>query len=202
MPAAKVAGIALVFLSAGLISFCLLRKKEPFFNLREILKLHFGLFARCKLQYFVFYVFPAFFAVGLTLLYEAGEKFYSDLSIILGILLSMLLAILSILSGYDFTSVKDSRQRQNVKKVVRETINAIVFDSVLCLFMLLYGLTIIVLLDGSYTWLPFDISALRSVVSCIAYYLFCVILLTLFLIIKQMCRIIEFNLNVMRKNSE
>ncbi len=202
MPKAKVAGIALVSLSLGLIMFYLLRKREPFFNLREIFRLHFGLFTNCKSQYFVFYVFPAVFAIGLTLLYEAGERFYSELSIILGILLSMLLAILSILSGYDFSSVKDIRQRQNVKKVVRETINAIVFDSVLCLFMLLYGLTIIVLLDGSYTWLPFDISVLRSVASCIAYYLFCVILLTLFLIIKQMSRIIEFNLNVTRENSE
>ena len=36
----------------------------------------------------------------------------------------MLLASLSILSNYDFSTVKDASQREKGKKVVRQTINA------------------------------------------------------------------------------
>ncbi len=202
MPITKVVGLALVFFSAGLILLCLFRKEEPFFNIMEILKFHFGLFVHCKSQYFVFYILPAIFAIGLTLLYGAGDRFYSELSIIVGILLIALLVILNILSRYDFSSVKDMRQRQNVKAVVKSTVNAVLFDSILCLFMLPYGLTIIVLRDDSYAWFPFDISVLWSIASCITYYLLYVALLTMFLIIKQMCKIIEFSLIVTHENSE
>ena len=68
----------------------------------------------------------------------------------------------------------------------KETTNAIVFDSLLCIFMMLYSLSMIVVDGADYSLLKIDINVLKSVASGIAYYVFAVILLTLFLVVKHM----------------
>lgn len=191
----KFGGLLLVFISLAVMIFSLLRKEEPFFNLRDIIKAHKQLIRGSEI---LFCILPMCFAVGLTLLYTAGAQFYTEISVILGIFLSMLLASLSILSNYDFSTVKDASQREKGKKVVRQTINAIMFDSLLCVFLLLYGLTIIVLSSGDFSWIPISMNIIKAIVSAIAYYLFSVILLNLLLIVKQMSKIIEFNIVVKR----
>ncbi len=191
----KFGGLLLVFISLAVMIFSLLRKEEPFFNLRDIIKAHKQLIRGSEI---LFCILPMCFAVGLSLLYTAGVQFYTEISVILGIFLSMLLASLSILSNYDFSTVKDASQREKGKKVVRQTINAIMFDSLLCVFLLLYGLTIIVLSSGDFSWIPISMNIIKAIVSAIAYYLFSVILLNLLLIVKQMSKIIEFNIVVKR----
>ena len=191
----KFGGLLLVFISLAVMIFSLLRKEEPFFNLRDIIKAHKQLIRGSEI---LFCILPMCFAVGLSLLYTAGAQFYTEISVILGIFLSMLLASLSILSNYDFSTVKDASQREKGKKVVRQTINAIMFDSLLCVFLLLYGLTIIVLSSGDFSWIPISMNIIKAIVSAIAYYLFSVILLNLLLIVKQISKIIEFNIVVKR----
>lgn len=195
-----IVGLILIVSSAILIFLCLFRKKETFFNINEVIQNHLLIFKDCPYQYFVFYFFPLVFAIGLALIYQAGKGFYSELSIILGILLSILLAVLSILAGYDFSTVCDEKQRERAKNVVSETINAIVFNSILCLFLMLYGLVIVVIEDVDFSWIQCDLSVLKTIAAGTAYYIFAVILLTLLLIIKHMSRIIEFNLTVKKDN--
>lgn len=197
MRSIKFWGLLLVFISSATMTCSLLRKNEPFFNLRDIVKGHMKLIHGSEM---LFFVMPLLFAVGLALLYTAGAQFYSEISVILGIILSMLLASLSILSNYDFSTVKDDKQREKGKKVVRETINAIIFDALMCVFLLLYGLTMVVLSGGDYSWVPISMSIIKSIVSAVAYYVFVVILLNLLLIVKQMSKIIEFNI-VVKKES-
>ena len=191
----KLCGLLLVLISSVIMIFSLLRKEEPFFNLQDIIKAHKHLVRGSEI---LFCIIPLCFAVGLSLLYTAGAQFYTEISVILGIFLSMLLASLSILSNYDFSTVSDANQREKGKKVVRETINAIMFDAILCVFLLLYGLIIIVLSGGDYSWIPISMNIIKTAVSAVAYYLFVVILLNLLLIIKQMSKIIEFNIVVKR----
>lgn len=198
----KYIGLVLVIVSAILILCSLLRKKESFFNLRQVIKKHLAVFKECKFQYLVFYGFPMFFSIGLAMIYKAGETFYSELSVIMGILLSMLFAILSILAGHDFSTVKDEQQRAKVKSVVKETVNAIVFDSILCLFLMIYGLVVIVLDGISFSSLPFNIAIVKAIISGVAYYIFSVILLNLLLIVKHMSKIIEFNLKAKKENDK
>lgn len=195
----KIGGVILVVASFVVMAICLLHKNEPFFNLNQVFCKHFALFKNSKSQYLVFYVLPLILAIGLSMLYTAAEDFFTELSVILGILLSVLLTILSILSGYDFSTVKDEEQRKKGKAVVTDTINAITFNSLLCIFLLLYNLVLIVLAGGDYAWLPFDVVILKIIASIIAYYLFSVICLTLLLVVKQMSKIIQFNLNVKRE---
>ena len=191
---------------AGLISIALFllvnvillfKKHESFFNLRTVISDHLSLFRNCKIQYVIFYVNPAFFAIGLSLIYEAGEAFYTNLSVIISILVSMLFAILSILTGKDYSSVPDNNQRNNIQDVTQETITAIVFETLLCIFLLLYGLTMIVI-HGS----PFNVDIANRVFSGIAYYTFAVILLNLLLIVKRISRITEYNLNIQREKEK
>ncbi len=191
----KLCGLLLVLISSVIMIFSLLRKEEPFFNLQDIIKAHKHLVRGSEI---LFCIIPLCFAVGLSLLYTAGAQFYTEISVILGIFLSMLLASLSILSNYDFSTVTDANQREKGKKVVRETINAIMFDAILCVFLLLYGLIIIVLSGGDYSWIPISMNIIKTAVSAVAYYLFVVILLNLLLIVKQMSKIIEFNIVVKR----
>ncbi len=198
----KIFGAGLVVMSGLLICICLLRKNEAYFNLRKVIHEHLALFQNCKSQYLVFYGFPLTFAIGLAMLYEADTDFFSELSVILSIITSILFAILSILSGHDYSSVEDKRQKEKAEKVMRETLNAIIFSSVLCVFLLLYGLTIAVASGASFEWLPFDISVVKRIVSALAYYIFTVILLNLFLIIKHMSKLIEFNLHAPKKGDK
>ena len=191
----KLCGLLLVLISSVIMIFSLLRKEEPFFNLQDIIKAHKHLVRGSEI---LFCIIPLCFAVGLSLLYTAGAQFYTEISVILGIFLSMLLASLSILSNYDFSTVTDANQREKGKKGVRETINAIMFDAILCVFLLLYGLIIIVLSGGDYSWIPISMNIIKTAVSAVAYYLFVVILLNLLLIVKQMSKIIEFNIVVKR----
>ena len=133
---------------------------------------------------------------------EAGSGFYTELSVILGIILSMLFAILSILTSQDYSTVNDETQKRKAKRVLKTTTNAIVFDSILSLFLMLYGLVIIVLSGIKTIEIPFNTDILKTVASCIAYYVFTIILLNLLFIVKQMSKIIEFNIEVKKGNKE
>ncbi len=182
-------GLGIVILFAVLMLIFLFRKNDSFFNIRQTIKEHLCLFKNCKIQYIIFYIFPLFFAVGLSLIYQASQSLYSGVSVILGIILSMLLGILSILAGQDFASVQDENQKQRAKMVVKETINSIVFNSMLCI-LLLYSLIMTEVVSQEINFI------LNCVLSSIFYYIFIVILFTLFLIVKHMSRLIEFNLKV------
>lgn len=200
MKTSTIIGIALVVSSLLLIAICLFHKREAFFNLRNIVKKHFELFKNSRINYAVFYFLPGLFAVGLAMLYSAAIEFYTELSVILGIFLSVLLTILSILSNYDFSTVADEVQKKKGRKVVEDTINAITFSTLLCIFLLLYNLVLIILRTCDLSWITWDLSFLKAAVSAIAYYLFAVICLNLLLIVKQMSKIIQFNLNVKKES--
>ena len=200
MKTSAIIGIALVVSSLLLIAVCLFHKREAFFNLQNIVKKHFELFKNSRINYVVFYFLPGLFAVGLAMLYSAAIEFYTELSIILGIILSVLLTILSILSNYDFSTVADEVQKKKGRKVVEDTINAITFSTLLCIFLLLYNLVLIILRTCDLSWVTWDLSFLKAAVSAVAYYLFAVICLNLLLIVKQMSKIIQFNLNVKKES--
>lgn len=196
----KYIGAGFVCISLVLLVSLLLSKNERFFNIREVFSKHFNLFKECKSQYFVFYIIPLLLAIGLAMIYEADSLFYSELSIVLGIIISMLFAILAMLTSNDYRDVKSCEEKGKVKKVAEETTNAIVFNCILCLFLLLFCLIMIVLQSVDFDMISTKfLFILKKVFSGIAYYLFTVILLTLFLIIKHMSKIIHFNLVVKKK---
>ena len=205
----NIVGLILVSLSGLFMFLCIFHKNDSFFNLRKTFKDHFCLFKECPKQYIIFYILPLIFSIGLAMLYKANEVFYTNLSVIISILLSMLLAILSILSGKEYNDLADNNQSEKVKKVTNETITAINFDVLLCIFLLLFGLVMVVIygvnLDLSLLRLSPNaiepiVDLLKRVFSGITYYSFSIILLTLLLIVKRMSKIIDFNLKAKRRD--
>lgn len=189
-------GLSLVVFSSLMIFICMMRKKEEFFNIRKTICDHLKIFKHCPSKYWIYYGLPLLFSIGLALIYEASSGFYTELSVVLGIILSMLFAILSILTSQDYSTVNDETQKIKAKKVLKKTTNAIVFDSILSLFLMLYGLVVIVLSGIKTIEIPFDTIILKAIASGIAYYVFTIILLNLLFIVKQMSKIIEFNIEV------
>jgi len=193
-----IVGLSLIAFSSIMIFICMMRKREDFFNIRKTICDHLKIFKHCPSKYWIFYGLPLLFSIGLALIYEASSGFYNELSVILGIILSMLFAILSILTSQDYSNVNDKIQKGKAKKVLKTTTNAIVFDSFLSLFLMLYGLVIIVLSGINTIEIPFNTYIIKTVVACIAYYVFTIILLNLLFIVKQMSKIIEFNIEVLK----
>lgn len=161
--------------------------------MRDIVKKHWTLFEKSKIHLIFIFGVPILFAVGLSLLYGAGAAFYSELSIVLGILLSILLAILTVIGVLDFSKVLNQKQKEKSKMVLNQTVNAIFFTSILCIFLLLYGLAVIVISGATIPCLSVIRDIIKRVAAGIAYYIFLVILLNILIIIKQLCKLIEFN---------
>ena len=103
--------------------------------------------------------------------------------VVVGILVSMQFSLLSILCGYNFNSVKCEIRRNKIKNVVQETVNAIVFDCILCLGLLLYGL-IMIALGGEHS--PVSSDVVWKFLAGGVYYIFTIILLNLLLLLRQL----------------
>ncbi len=196
MTITMIIGFSLVGLSAIFMAFFLLRKNESFFNLNEIVRNHIKTFKHCKSQYVIFYVLPLVFSVGLSMVYVAGATFYSELSVVVSILLTMLFAILSVLTSRKY-DLSNEKLRANICDTVKETINAIIFDVLLCIFLLLYSLVMLIVggipgMDGIF----------KQIFAGASYYVFTVILLILLLIVKRMSKIIEFNFTIDKEKKE
>lgn len=198
MTICKIIGLILSFSSLLLIICILLKKQEPFFNFREIIKDHLCLFSNCKSQYFVFYVLPAFLGVGISLLFSANTAFFSHLGVVLSIILSMLLALLAILTSYDFSKFEDVEQRNTAEITVKQTINAILFCCIIGIMLLLIGFIVIAASGKSFDWIPFNINICKILISAFTYYLFIVVLLNLLLVIKNISKIIEAKMLIER----
>jgi len=82
---------------------------------------------------------------------------------------------------------------------IKETITAIIFASILCVFLLLYGLVMVVISDIN---INIGIGFVKYIFAGIAYYIFTVILLNLLLVIKRMSKIIELSYNTVEEDKK
>lgn len=199
MPNEKIIGLLLFLLATILIFWFLFKKNEPFFNLRKVIYEHLLLFKNCKSQYFVFYVLPLLFSIGLSLIVTVNISFFSHMGVVLSIVLSMLMALMSILTNYDYSVFENENQHAKAKLAVTQTINAILFCCFIGITMLLLGFAVIAVGDKDISWIPFDLKLCKILFSVFTYYFLCVILLTLLLIIKNISKIIEVNMTIERK---
>ncbi len=195
----KIIGLLLFLFSTILILYFLLKKNEPFFNLRNVLVEHLSLFKNCKSQYFVFYFLPLLLSVGLSLIVTVNINFFSHMGVVLSVVLSMLLALMSILTNYDYSMFENESQHKRAKMAVKQTINAILFCCFIGIIMLLLGFAVLAVDGKDLSWIPFDVNLCKILFSTFTYYCLCVILLTLLLIIKNISKIIEVNMTIERK---
>ena len=187
--------IGLIFLILGMLLVIL--TKSDYLNIFEIITDYFKIFNNNKREC----LYPLFFSIGIVFLSDTIDKLYSELSVIVGIILSMLFAGLSILTTYDCSAITDEEQKEKFRMSIVQTINAIRFDFLMCLVLLI----VIILIKIKFLYFKFIIdikvivSVLNIVLPIIVLYLFFVILFVLLLIIKNMFILIKFNTYIEKK---
>lgn len=175
-------GLGLIVISFILISVGLFKRNSNFVDLRNVFKEHMAIFKNARCQYFVFYLYPLFMSIGISILYVAENDMYKDIMVVVSIIISMLLAILSIITTKDLSKYS-SNQAKRIKEVVKETSNAIVFCTTISIFIICIALIMTAIDSSKYQYLA------RGV-AIVIYYLLLVLLLNILLIVKRMGKLL------------
>ena len=182
----------LLYISLGLICCALLQKNSNFLDIRKVFTDHFAIFDNSPLQKFVIFIVPfllSFSAISTQLL---TKDIVNNLNIVLSILISMFFAILSILSSFTYkstdpktvTDVSLRKKAEKYNKLLKQTFNAVIFESVLSIVVLILSFAQLFSNDFSETWR-------LKVISLIVYYLALVIVFNILVVIKRMKSLFE-----------
>ncbi len=176
-------GLVLMTISFFLISLGLFRRNSSFVELRKVFLEHMVLFKNARYQYLVFYVYPLIMSIGISILYVAEKEMYKDITVVVSIFISMLLAILSIITTKDLSKYEPNQQ-QRIKAVIKETSNAIVFCTAISIFIICVSLIMTAIDFDKYQYLA-------KGVAVVIYYLLLVLLLNILLIVKRMGKLLS-----------
>lgn len=177
--------LVLYVVSASLIIFALIQKNSNFMDVRAIIRKHLSVFRGSPLQRFVLFIVPFFLAVASVVIKPVNESIINNLNVVLAILVSMFFAMLSILSSFPTKLNSELEERPGEKrtdelyvKILGESFNSVLFECILCILTLVCSFS--VLFFGYY-----EQGIILTVISVILYYLFFVMVLNSFVIIKR-----------------
>lgn len=192
----KIIGFALIIIAFLIIFVSICSRRQNFFNIREIIRAHIALFDRCRSQYIVFYGAPLLLSVGLALIYNPTTIFYDSISVIISIILSILLAVLAIITSFDYSNYTNESTRLKILNVVKETTNAIMFETIICVLLLLYGMVVVVVQD-----VVTINTIVNRILTGVTVFLFSVLILDLLIVVKRISRIIDVKLSERNNHS-
>jgi hypothetical protein len=199
----KYLGLILIVISITVFLVSIFRKQGGFINLGESIKKHLLLFSSCKTQYLLFYFMPFLLSFGLALIFQVTVEFCENINVVISIILSMLFAICGIIGTKDYATIMLRQKKDTVdnvstmsieatyakvKTVAEETLNAIIFTTMLALILISVSLGS--LLSNVFTFS----SVVVFIDSVLIYYLLSVVLVTMMLIIKRMQRLFSIML--------
>lgn len=161
----------LLTLSGIILLLNFARKNNNFFDVRKVFVDQLQIFKNAKGQVFVFYGVPVLLALGVANYKLIDKDVVGNIVIVLSIIISMLFAMLSVLTCFN----KDDR---HYKQVLKETFNTVIFESVLCIFALMAAFAVLFVGDIETIWVKYCISFT-------IYYLIFTILLNIFIVIKR-----------------
>ena len=98
----------------------------------------------------------------------------------------MLFSVLAIITNFNYDKNASTPKDTQIIRVVRETSTAIIFTSLLCIVLLIYCITMLVIQDCN-----FKIDGLSRLLGGIAYYMSTVLFLNVLLVIKRIGKIID-----------
>lgn len=108
-------GKVLIVCSGLLMLIGLFQSKNNFIDLRNVFVEHLKIFRNAKRQYLIFYFFPLIMAIGISCIYIADVTMYQNIIVAVSIFVSMLLAMLRILtSGIINEYFTDSKKNEQV----------------------------------------------------------------------------------------
>lgn len=182
----------LLYISLGLICCALLQKNSNFLDIRKVFTDHFVIFDNSPLQKFVIFIVPFLLSISAISTQLLTKDIVNNLNIVLSILISMFFAILSILSSFTYkstdpktvTDVSLRKKAEKYNKLLKQTFNAVIFESVLSIVVLILSFAQLFSNDFSETWK-------LKVISLIVYYLALVIVFNILVVIKRMKSLFE-----------
>lgn len=160
----------------------MLRREASYISLGKVIKNHMSLFKQTKYQYVIFYIYPIFISIGIAYFTNPTDTFFEQENVVISILISALLAIMSILISKNYEDVEEE-YLQNIKAVLKETINAIIFDVSIGAALMITNLIKITI--------NIDCEIVQKIFAGVTYYLFIVMILTILLIIKRLGNLID-----------
>ena len=168
----------------------MLLKNSAFVGIRSIVKKYFSMFSKEKGQLLIVWLFPGMLALGIGILNVADKDMYQNIIVAVSIFVSMLFAMMSILTTRDLSVIEDVKQRERAKSVLRETNNSILFSVCLAVFEI-----ILCLVSIATEKLQIDVRGLSIEVGRILWivvvYLFEVVLLNMMIIVKRLSKIMN-----------
>ena len=121
----------------------------------------------------------------------------SEISVIVGLILSMLFSGLSILAAYDFSKLSNKKIKEKFNKSMIDTVNAInfttLFSIILLVLLVLIKVKFCYKLIICYFCVP--INYIKLFLSIIVLYMFFIILINIFFIVKNLYQIVISKIN-------
>lgn len=148
------------------------QKYNNFIRIRGVFTQYISIFNDSIIQIAFFFGVPVLFALSFAQLSELDQSTFDTMYVVVSILITMFFSVLTILTG------DNGNRSDGYKKVLNETINCILFEIVVSIFILAYGFVFQMLLkqlpDG---WIEIGAS--------IFYYMIFFLLLNMFIIVKR-----------------
>lgn len=163
-----------LLLPVGIILVVLysIQKNSNFIRIRGIFSQYMGIFNGSFVQICFFFGVPILFAISFAQLSEPDQSTFDTMYVVVSILITMFFSVLTILTG-------ENRQKsEEYKQVLNETINCILFEIVVSIFILAYGFIFQMLLN----LIP---TSFVDIFASIFYYMIFFLLLNLFIIVKR-----------------
>ena len=182
----------LFFLGIILILVALLQKNSNFLDVRKIICQHLSIFSKNPLQVVAIFGAPLLIAIAAAATHPLTAEIVNNLNVVLSILISMFFAMLSILATLNYKSTDQNkvnditlvRDAEKYNKVLKQTINAILFESILAILLLIVSFS--QLFIGS-----FDLTLKLRIISAFVYYLTLVLVLNIFVVIKRIKSLLD-----------
>lgn len=162
----------LLSISCIILILNFIRRNNNFFDIRRVFKDQLDVFDGAKDQIFVFFGVPILLAFGVANYKLIDKDIIDNVVVVLSIILSMLFAILSILTSF-------TKDEAIFKVVLKETFNSVIFVAILCIMALMISVSVLFVKC-------IKLVLVNYIVSTVVYCLFFTIMLNIFIIIKRM----------------
>lgn len=193
--------IGIIIIIIAILFYLLI--KSDYINVGTILKKYLEIFSNSKKEYYNFFIMPLLFSIGITFLSKDYSYLNSEISVIVGLILSMLFSGLSILTAYDFSKLANEKIKNKFSKSMLDTVNAINFITLFSMVLLV--LLVLIKIKFCYQIIVnhFCISVyyIKMVLSIVVLYMFLIILINIFYIVKNLYLIIVSKINYSNKDN-
>lgn len=160
-----------LFVFSAVILICFIFSKDDnFFDFKKIIGKQLKVFVNCKKQYILYYGLPILLAIATLGKQTINDSILNSINVVISILLASLLAILGVISPLPASMAAR-------KQLKDETINLILFESLLSVFSLV--ISFVIMFSSSYD------GVFGNVASFLLYYFLYTLILHLLIVFKR-----------------